>query len=76
MDTVTCLRGLYFCAVVFELWANEHNSVLHRTEQSAHIFTAVQLTGGQDGLGRCEKFLSTLQDNRGGIDEYFVSLCV
>lgn len=65
-DTVTCLSGLYLGVVVFELWANEHNGVLHRAEQPAHIVTAVKVPRGQDGLGRCEEFLSKLQDTRGG----------
>lgn len=66
MDTVTCLSGLDLVAVSFELWTNEHNSIFHRTEQSSHIFTVVQLTRGQDGIGRCEKFLPKLQDTGGG----------
>lgn len=65
MDTVTCLMGLYLGAVVFQLWTNELNGVLHCTEKSTHIYTAVQVTRGEEGIGRCEKFLSKLQDTRG-----------
>lgn len=64
MDAVTCLCGVYLGAVVFELRTNEHDGVLHCAEQFAHVFTAVQVTRGQDGHGRCEKFL--LQETRGG----------
>lgn len=66
MNTVTCFSGLQLGEVVFELWTNEHNSLLHRTKYSTHVVTAAQGTWGQDGLSRCEKFLSTLQNARWG----------
>lgn len=75
MNIVTCLSGLYLGSVVFELWTNEHNRVLHRTKQSTHIFTAVQGTRGQDGLSRCEKFLPKLQKARWG-NEYTICVCM
>jgi len=61
MATVTCLIGHCLGAAVFQPRADEHDGVLHHTEQSAHVFTAGHGTGGQDGLGPLEKFLDTVR---------------
>lgn len=68
METLTHLCGLCLSAAVFELRADEHDGVLHRAEQSANI-SAVQVTGGQDGLRRGENRLSRLQEARGRIEK-------